>query len=85
MAKMENLSAVEEEMFQFLRSSFHVNARKLKPEFEKLLEKLKRFENNPFETRAFSYLDVISWLESKVNNEPVQDIIREKYLQRGRK
>ncbi|HET9824531.1 MAG TPA: hypothetical protein VFP87_04320, partial [Chitinophagaceae bacterium] len=81
MAKMESLSAVEEEMFQFLRRSFKINAHALRPEFENLLEKLKKYENNPLETRAFSYLDVISWLESKINNVPVQDVIRQKYLQ----
>ena len=80
MAKMESLSAVEEEMFQFLRQSFQVNAHALKLEFERLLEKLKKYENNPLETRAFSYLDVISWLESKIHNVPVQDVIRQKYL-----
>ena len=85
MAKMESLSAVEEEMFLFLRRSFQVNAHALKPEFEKLLEKLRKYENNPLETRAFSYLDVISWLESKINNVPVQDVIREKYLQSKKK
>ena len=85
MAKMESLSAVEEEMFQFLRRSFQVNAHALKPEFERLLEKLKRYENNPLETRAFSYLDVISWLESKINNVPVQDVIRQKYLESRKK
>jgi hypothetical protein len=85
MAKMESLSAVEEEMFLFLRRSFQVNAHALKPEFEKLLEKLKKYENNPLETRAFAYLDVISWLESKINNVPVQDVIREKYLQSKKK
>ena len=26
------------------------------------------------------YLDIISWLESKINNTPVQDVIRQKYL-----
>ncbi|HLF47614.1 MAG TPA: hypothetical protein VI548_14385 [Chitinophagaceae bacterium] len=80
MAKMENLSKVEEEMFSFLRRSFRVSAHALKPEFEKLLEKLKKYERNPLETRAFTYLDVISWLESKINNVHVQDVIREKYL-----
>jgi hypothetical protein len=79
MAKMQNLSLVEEEMFRFLRRSFRVGAKALKPEFEKLLEKLKTFEGNPLETRAFAYLDVISWLESKVNDVNVQDVIREKY------
>lgn len=80
MAKMENLSMVEEEMFKFLRRSFKVGARALKPEFEKLLDKLKKYEGNRFETRAFAYLDVISWLESKIERVPVMDIIRAKYL-----
>ncbi len=79
MAKMENLSAVEEEIFRFLRRSFHVGAKALKPEFQKLLEKLKKYEGNPLETRAFSYLDIISWLESKVYNEKVQDVIARKF------
>jgi hypothetical protein len=79
MAKMENLSKVEEQMFAFLRRSFRVGAHALKPEFEKLLAKLRRYEGNPLETRAFAYLDVISWLESKINNVNVQDVIRKKY------
>jgi hypothetical protein len=83
MAKMENLSVVEEEIFKFIRSSFHLSYRKLKPEFEQLLAKLKSYEDNRYETRAFAYLDIISWLESKVREEPVQKIIREKYLQKS--
>lgn len=80
MAKMENLSLVEEEIFKFLRKSFKLSPDRLKPEFGKLLEKLKAYEKNRFETRAFVYLDVISWLESKIKDVPVQDVIREKYL-----
>ncbi len=82
MAKMENLSLVEEEVFKFLRKSFHVSPKNLQSEFEKLLEKLKQFEKSRFETRAFVYLDIISWLESKVYNKPVYEIIRDKYLER---
>jgi hypothetical protein len=85
MAKMENLSKVEEEVFAFLRRSFHVGAHALKPEFEKLLNKLRKYEGNPLETRAFAYLDIISWLESKINQVNVQDVIREKYKGRKKK
>ena len=85
MAKMENLGIVEEEVFNFLRRSFQLSPSKLKPEFEKLLEKLKQLENNPLATRAFAYLDIISWLESKIRNVPVQDIIHEKFLKRNSK
>lgn len=87
MAKMENLSRVEEEMFTFLRRSFRVGAHALKPEFEKLLGTLKKYVGNQLESRAFVYLDVISWLESKISGVNVQEVIREKYLsgkRRGR-
>ena len=80
MAKMENLSLVEEEILNFLRKSLRLTKVRIKAEFEQLLEKLRALERNRFETRAFIYLDVISWLESKLRNVPVQDIIREKYL-----
>ena len=79
MAKMQNLGAVEEEVFKFLQRSFKLSATQLKPEFRRLLEKLRQYENNRFETRAFAYLDIISWLESKINNLPVEDVIATKY------
>jgi hypothetical protein len=82
MAKMENLSMVEEEIFLFLRKAFNISPKNLKPEFEKLLAKLKQIENNKFENRAFAYLDIISWLESKISGQRVQDVIHTKYLQR---
>ena len=80
MAKLENLSLVEEEIFRFLRKSFNLRPGQLKPEFAKLLEKLKTYEKNRFETRAFVYLDIISWLESKILDVPVQDVIGQKFL-----
>ena len=80
MAKMQNLSLVEEEIFKFLRNSFYLSARRLKPEFEKLLNTIKQLESSKFETRAFAYLDIISWLESKVYDKPVEEVIREKYV-----
>jgi tetratricopeptide (TPR) repeat protein len=80
MAKMGNLSRVEEEIFRFLRKSFNLSPDRLRPEFEKLLEKLQNYEKNRFETRASMYLDIISWLESKIRQVPVQDVIREKFL-----
>src|ERR1022692_366157 len=64
MSKMQNLTVIEEEIFAFLRNSFRISRHKLKPELEKFLNKIKRFEKSRFETRAFAYLDIISWVES---------------------
>lgn len=80
MAKMKNLTVVEEEMFRFIRHSFGVSPRKMKPELEKFLHKIKHLEKDRFETRAFAYLDIISWVESKVYEKPMAEIINEKYL-----
>jgi hypothetical protein len=80
MAKMENLSEVEEAMFAFLKESFHLSYRDVKPKLQALHDKLKKYENNPMEARAFAYLDVVSWLESKLEGVPVEKVIREKYL-----
>ncbi|MBL7758224.1 MAG: hypothetical protein JNL59_12550 [Chitinophagaceae bacterium] len=86
MAKMQNLTVIEEEMFRFLRHSFHhVPARRLKPELEQFLQKIKHLEKNRFETRSFAYLDIISWVESKVYGKPMGTIIHEKYLASKRK
>jgi hypothetical protein len=82
MAKLENLSAVESAIFKFLPKSFSLSPQKMKPAFKQLLEEVKQFEGDRFETRSFVYLDVISWLESKVNNVPVQDVIRAKFIAR---
>jgi len=82
MAKMENLSKVEEAIFKFLRRSFKVGTYAIKSELERLFADLKIYERDPLESRAFAYLDVISWLESKINGVNVQDVIKEKYRSR---
>lgn len=85
MAKMKNLTAVEEAMFKFLRQSIPLSPRQLKPELEKFLHTIKHLEKNRFQTRSFAYLDIISWVESKVYNKPMGTVIQEKYLQSKRK
>ena len=82
MAKMENLTVVEEAMFKFLRNSFQLSRQKLKPELEKFLQSIKGLEKNRFQTRSFAYLDIISWVESKVYEKPLSTIIGNKYLER---
>lgn len=85
MSKMETLTVVEEEMFRFLRNRFAPASKGLQKEFTELLERIKGLEKNRFETRAFAYLDIISWLESKVYHKPMDKIVYEKYLQSKRK
>ncbi len=80
MAKMENLTVVEEEIFRFLRNSLQFSRHRVRQELESFLQTIKHLEKNRFETRSFAYLDIISWVESKVYNKPMSEVIFEKYL-----
>ncbi|MEP6464722.1 MAG: hypothetical protein ABJB05_00390 [Parafilimonas sp.] len=79
MAKMKNLNIVEEEIFKFLKKSFSLTSSKILAEFKPLKEKFVAVKGNPLATRSFMYLDIIGWLESKIQHVPVQQIIRNKY------
>ncbi|WP_298555999.1 hypothetical protein [uncultured Algibacter sp.] len=77
--KMEDLYEVQKEFIKFLRGLGDIYPHEVKGEFTKLHKKLKEFENDPYQSRAFLYLDIISWLESKIENRPIGDIIRDKF------
>lgn len=85
MEKMKNLTKVEEALFKFLKNSFEESPDKIKKALEKLLNEIKHLENSRFETRAFAYLDIISWVESKVNNKSMEDVVTAKYKKSKRK
>lgn len=80
MEKMQNLTLLEVEILRFLRRAFNIPSYKVKGELEKFLVQIKGFEKNRLQTRVFVYLDIISWVESKVYNKPVGEIIQQKYL-----
>lgn len=79
--KMNDLHEVQKEMIKFIRGLQDIYPHDLKNAFKELHATLKTFEDHPFERRAFLYLDIISWLESKINNKPVDQIIQTKYLE----
>jgi hypothetical protein len=79
MSKLQNLSIVEKEIFSFLRNSFRLNKRQIKNEFTRLHAELKSIKDNPQESRSFMYLDILSWLESKIENIPVQEVIHQHF------
>ncbi|MBZ9626609.1 hypothetical protein LB456_02800 [Psychroflexus sp. CAK57W] len=81
--KMNELNEVQTEIITFLKQLPDIYPHDVKEAFETVLMKLKKYENDPYERRAFLYLDIISWLESKIANLPVDQIIRNKFLQRN--
>jgi len=77
--KMNELHEVQQEMIKFIKGLQDIYPHELKNAFRGLLITLKEYENHPYERRAFLYLDIISWLESKIENKTVKQVIKEKY------
>ncbi len=77
--KMEDLYEVQKEFIKFLRGLGDIYPHEVKGEFIKLHKKLKTYENDPYQSRSFLYLDIISWLESKIESRPIGEIIRDKF------
>jgi hypothetical protein len=83
MSNMKNLSSVETSIFAFLRKVFSLSRKEMNEHLQLLFDELKLLENNPLEARSFLYLDILSWLESKLKGVPVQAIIAEKFRNRN--
>ena len=81
--KMDDLHGVQKEMIKFLRNLEKVNPLQIKSEFKKLYDRLKKYEDHPYEKRAFLYLDILAWLQSNIEDRPIGDIIREKIKHKG--
>jgi hypothetical protein len=85
MKQLKNLTAVEEELVVFLRNKVHLNTKEFRGALEELLQKIRILEKNRFETRAFAYFDVISWLEAKLQGTTMSQVILAKKAQQKRK
>ena len=82
--KMNDLHEVQKEMIKFIRGLQDIYPHDLKNAFKELAERLKVHEDHPYERRSFLYLDIISWLESKIENTSVSEIIKAKYLSQNK-
>jgi tetratricopeptide (TPR) repeat protein len=78
LAKMEDLQEVQKYILRFLRKLSSISPDQLKDELKKSRKDLQKWINDPYEKRAFLYLDLISWLDAKIENRPIQDVIMEK-------
>jgi len=65
-------------MLKFLRKLGGISQSELTEAFKSLKDQLVPLTDNPYEKISFIYFDIISWLESKIKDRPVQDVIREK-------
>jgi hypothetical protein len=79
LSKKRDLQETHRVIFHFLRRIPRMREEEMTKEFQRLKEKLVVIARDPNQRRPFLYLDIISWLEAKIEGVAVQDIIRRKF------
>ncbi len=82
LAKIDDDNQIIKEMLRFLRRALFKDPKDLIPDFEKLRNRLITLAEDPNERRSFLYFDIISWLDSKIEDKTVGEVIRQKFLER---
>jgi hypothetical protein len=78
--KMRDMTEMKKEIFAFMRKiSSNMTPAELKRELKVLHDTLRPYETHPYEKRTFYYLDLISWLESKITGRNFGDIVRQRF------
>ena len=83
--RINDMHSAQKEVILFLKRMNTYYASEFKSELKKLYEKLKPLEEHTYERRAFFYLDIISWLESKIRGVKVSEVIQEKFKRENKK
>ena len=77
--KRQRVYKFEKQIYRFIKSLFNVKSeKKLIKSFDQLKHSLEEILFNPFENGALDYIDLVSWLESKVTNRKFSDVLDDK-------
>ncbi len=78
--QMDDWYVVQKKIIHFFKKLGNVYPHQIKNQFKKLRDKLIKYYDHPYEKRTFLYLDIISWLNSKIQNKSVEAVIKEKFI-----
>jgi len=80
--KYGDLQQVQEQIIQFIRKSVYMKRSEMTEHFVELKDNLVKIFDDPYEGRPLLYLDLISWLTSRIENAPVEQIIQKRQKKR---
>lgn len=81
--KKDDLHTFQQNILEFLKNlSREITPNQLIDRFKELRDKLLLLSESKYDKRAFVYFDIISWLESKIENQSVGEIIKAKNIEK---
>ncbi len=79
LSKVEEQNVVQREFLQFLNRILFKDVLAVQNEMKTLKTKLEKIAKYSFDKKSFIYLDIISWLDSKIENVSLQAIIQKRF------
>jgi tetratricopeptide (TPR) repeat protein len=79
LGKMNDQQPMQVEIFRFLRTVGSIAPQQVREAFAQLRDQLLVIAADRYASRPFLYLDIISWLDSKIAGVPVQEIMQRKF------
>lgn len=78
-SKMRDLNEVQMVLFQFFKNNLDVSRQQLNHNLIHLKKDILRLEKNPFEGRTFHHLDIVAWIDSRIEGKTVGEIIQQRF------
>ncbi len=79
--KMYDLNKVQKAILHFFNRLMNADTFKEKELFNAFLPELQALSKDHYEQQAFIYLDIISWVKSKVNAVPLPQVIAQSFVE----
>lgn len=77
--KRNRLYQVESLVLKFMKKQGALKTRaEIQPLLQSMLEELIPLQNDPIESRAFGYFDLVSWVKSKIEKRPFDEIVTQR-------
>jgi hypothetical protein len=78
---MRDLNEVQMVLFQFFKNNLDVSKTQLNHNLQILKKEILRLEKNPYEGRTFHHLDIVAWIDSRIEGKTVGEIIRKRFVE----
>jgi len=79
-SKMRDLNEVQIALLNFFRNNLDKKKSELLHNLHALKKEVIRLEKNPFEGRTFHHLDIIAWIDSRIEGKTVGDVIGRRFV-----
>jgi len=82
MSKLEDQNVLQKETLSLLNRLLYKPNEEVLTEIRKFYQKVDKLSHTVEDQKSFVYLDIITWLESKMQEKSLQEVIRQKFNSR---